>query len=332
MPANLSPEFLNARERFHAARSLEEKIAALQEMLATIPKHKGTEKMQADLKSRLAKLQSQLQGRKRSGAKRYDPSHVPREGAGQVVLVGPPNAGKSALIRALTNAEPEVADYPFTTRKPQPAMMPFENVQVQLVDAPPFSKVFTEPWLANLVRAADAAVLFVDAGSDDCLEDTETTLALLAEKKVELVPATQPKDPRAHRIARIPSLLVASKMDVEGAEDRLELVMELLGDRLGEPIRISSVTGLGLEELRRRIFEALHVIRICSKVPGKPPETDRPFVLPKGATVADFAREVHQDFAKKLQFARVWGRGRFEGQRVHRDHVLSDGDIVELHM
>jgi ribosome-interacting GTPase 1 len=332
MPANLSPEFLAARERYNSAKSIEERISALQEMLTTIPKHKGTEKMQADLKTRLAKLQSQLTKQKRSGGRRYDPSHVKREGAGQVVLTGPPNAGKSALAHALTNAQPEVAEYPFTTRTPQPAMMQFENIQIQLVDAPAVSEIYMETWLPNLVRVADVVVLVADTGSDDCLAETEAVINILAERKVELIAVTGRKVAGSERVAQMPTLLAANKSDRPGSQDRLELLQELLAHRFGPALEISASTGDGLEDLRKRIFESLFIIRVCSKAPGKPADTKRPFVLPEGATVSDFAREVHADFAQKLQFARIWGEGKHDGQRVHKDHVLTDGDVVELHL
>jgi ribosome-interacting GTPase 1 len=331
MPANLSPEFLEARAKYKSASTLEERVAGLREMIATIPKHKGTEKMQADLKSRLAKLQSQLQSQQKGGGKRYDPSHVEREGAGQVVVVGAPNSGKSALVDALTNAEPEVADYPFTTRIPQPAMMPFENVQIQLVDSPAVSETFTESWLPNLVRQADVVLLVSDAGSDGCLENVEAAVRILDERKVELVQVEGPRV-RGTKIARMPTVIVANKAEAEGAEERIEILEEFFADRLGSPLRVSAATGRGLEELKKRLFDSLFVIRVCSKAPGKDPDTSRPFVLPQGATVADFAQEVHADFAKKLKFARLWGQSKFDGQRVQRDHVLYDGDIVELHM
>ena len=332
MPANLSPEYYNARDKYNKASTVEEKIVAVHEMLATIPKHKGTEKMQADLKTRLSKLQNKQQAERKSGGKRYDPSHVEREGAGQVVLIGAPNAGKSALVQALTNADPEVADYPFTTRVPQPAMMPFENTQIQLVDAPAVSETFTESWMPNLVRQADVVLLVSDAGADACLENVAAAIDILAERKVELIRVEGPRV-RGTKIARMPTLVVANKAEAPEGAERIEILEEFFGDRFGPGDRVSAVTGQGLDPLKKKLFHALFVIRVSSKIPGKDPDTDRPFVLAQGATVADFAREVHADFAHNLKYARLWGGDcKFDGQRVQRDHVLSDGDVVELHM
>jgi len=151
MPANLTPQYKQAEERFRAAATHDEKLDALREMIALLPKHKGTEKLYADLKKRLAKLEEEGAHTHRGATRHDDPGHVRREGAGQWVLVGPPNAGKSALLAALTNAHPEVAPYPFTTRVPLPGMMAFEDLLVQLVDTPPVSPQHAEAWLTNLV-------------------------------------------------------------------------------------------------------------------------------------------------------------------------------------
>lgn len=323
MPANLTPQYLEADRKFKTATTPQEKLAALEEMLATIPKHKGTEKMQADLKRRIAKLRAQAQQRKSVGRGRpfY---HVDREGAGQVVLVGAANVGKSALLRALTNAQPEIADYPFTTRAPLPGMMAYENVQVQLVDLPPITPELTEGWLYGIVRTADAAALVVDLSSDDLLSATEQVRGLLAQARLALV--ADPREPGEKR-----ALAVANKLDAPGAASRLTLFREFVGDRL--PVYpLSALHGTGVEGLRRALFELLGVIRVYSKPPGRKAETAAPFILKRGATVLDAAEAIHKDFVARLKYARLWGRNEFQGQMVGRDHVLEDGDIIELHV
>src|SRR5438093_12551271 len=179
MPANLTPQYKEAEQRFRQAASHEEKLETLREMLALLPKHKGTEKIQADLRRRFAKLEEEGASGKRAGPQRFDPGHVNREGAGQWVLIGSPNAGKSALVRALTHAHPDVAPYPFTTRAPLSGMMPFEDVQMQLVDTPPVAPNHTQPYLANLVHSADGVLLVLDLASDDVEESIRGLLALL---------------------------------------------------------------------------------------------------------------------------------------------------------
>ena len=334
MPANLSPEYLAAEQRFKSAKRIPEKIEALEEMLSTIPKHKGTEKMQADLKRRLSKLRGEAQ--KKGGAVRTLPIyHLEREGAGQVALVGAPNVGKSLLVRRLTHAQPEVADYPFTTRLPTPGMMPFENVQFQLLDLPPVSDQFMESWVPTLVRQADAAALVVDLSADDLLEEVETTQLLLEKHKIRLGAPTSNALPLGVAVKR--TLLVGNKLDLPGAEENLAALRDLLGETLAggwaaPMLAASAETGAGLETFKRAVFDLLEVIRVFSKAPGKKPDSAAPYVLKRGSTVLDLATHVHKDFATQLKFARLWGRGKFEGQMVHRDYVLTDGDILELHI
>jgi hypothetical protein len=325
MPANLSPEYLEADRRFKSAKNTEEKIEALEEMFATIPKHKGTEKMQADIKRRLSKLRSEQAKRPVSRAGLMH--RVEKEGAGQVALVGPPNSGKSSLVRHLTHATPEVADYPFTTRAPLPGMMPFEDIQIQLVDLPPVHPDFPESWLYQIIRNADACLLVVDLSDPDLLEDFETTLGQLANAKVQL---GQGPIPQVTGWMAKKALLVGNKLDAAGADDDLEILKELYGARF--PIlALSAETGEGLDGLRRATFDLLELIRVYTKAPGKKMELTAPYVLKRGSRLVDLAAHVHHDFLAQLKYARVWGHGRFEGQMVNRDYLLADKDVVELH-
>jgi hypothetical protein len=325
MPANLTPDYLEAERRFKAATSTEEKLAALEEMMATIPRHKGTEKMQAELKRRISKLRTE---QSRKPVSRAGIMHrIDKEGAGQVALVGPPNGGKSMLVRQLTHAMPEVADYPFTTRVPLPGMMKFEDIQIQLVDLPPVHPDFPESWLYQIIRNADAALLVVDLGDPDLLEDLETTLTQLAKAKVQAGAGELPNTPGwlAKR-----TLLVANKLDAGGALESLEVLKDLYGARL-ETVPVSAQTGQGLDELRQRAFDLLEIIRVYTKAPGKKLELTAPYILKRGSRLLDLAAHVHHDFLSQLKYARVWGHGRFEGQMVNRDYLLADKDVVELH-
>jgi ribosome-interacting GTPase 1 len=325
MPANLTPQYLEAERRFKATNTTEEKLAALEEMLATIPRHKGTEKMQADLKRRLSKLRTE---QARKPVSRAGIMHrIEKEGAGQVALVGPPNSGKSMLVRQLTRAMPEVADYPFTTRAPLPGMMRFEDIQIQLVDLPPVHPDFPESWLYQIIRNADAAMLVVDLSDPDLLEDLETTFTQLAKAKVQLGAGELPNT--SGWLAKR-TLLVANKLDASGARESLEVLKDLYGARLGT-LPVSAETGQGLDELRRCAFELLEVIRVYTKAPGKKLERTAPYILKRGCRLLDLAAHVHHDFLTQLKYARVWGHGKFEGQMVNRDYLLEDKDVVELH-
>ncbi len=327
MPANLTPQYLEADKRFKAAKTVEEKVAALEEMLALIPKHKGTEHLQGDLKRRLAKLKAEAeQARRRRGGFSIS---VDREGAGQVVLVGPPNAGKSSLVASLTNAQPEVGEYPFTTRRPIAGMMQFVNIQIQLVDLPAISDEYMEPWVPSLVRPADLALLIADLAAPSVLEDLEKVIATLGRSKVSLVPPGWPPAPIGW--AHIESLILANKVDTSPAEVAVEMVRSSYGSRF--PIHaVSARTGLGLEQLRRMIYDGLGIVRVYSKPPGKEPSLQSPVVLPRGSTIVEMAEAIHKDFAQQLKYARVWGGTKFSGQRVQRDYVVQEGDVIELHI
>jgi ribosome-interacting GTPase 1 len=330
MPANLTPQYKEAEQRFRLAASHDDKLAALREMLALLPKHKGTEKLYADLKHRLAKLEEEGEHARRGAAHRHDPGHVVREGAGQWVLVGPPNAGKSALLRALTHAHPEVAAYPFTTRVPQPGMMAFEDVQVQLVDTPAVTPQHAESYMPNLVRGADGVVVVVDVGDDALAEAGRTIAALLERARVWPASRALPADAPPYLGVR-PVLLAINKCDLD---DEHGTFAALARDSLALDVpqfSVSAEQGTGLEALRRELFERLERIRIYAKEPGKKPDTARPFVLPRGATVYDLALHVHKDIAEHLKYARIWGSSMFDGQQVDRDHALADRDVVELH-
>jgi ribosome-interacting GTPase 1 len=337
MPANLTPAYHAAERQFQQAATIPEKIEALQQMLAVIPKHKGTEHMRADLRRRLAKLRQEAQQSGKGPSAREALLRVERQGAGQVALAGAPNTGKSALVGTLTHARPAVADYPFTTQLPAPGMMPYGGIQIQLVDTPPITPEYYEPWQGDLIRRADAALLVADLAEDALLEQLEGVLDRLRQSRVLLDGEPTPDEEAATVL--VPALLVANKGDSAGASERFDILRELYSERF--PIlRVSAQTGEGLEVLRDAIYRRLEIVRVFSKPPGKKPDLDAPFVLKQGSTVIDLAGMVHKDFLTSLKSARVWGSplssdpsgsAKYPGQSVERDHLLADGDVVELH-
>jgi ribosome-interacting GTPase 1 len=326
MPTNLPPEYFDAEKRYRSAKTPAEKLARLEEMLTLIPKHKGTDKLRADLRKRVSKTRSAAQTKK-SLSKHESVFHINKEGAGQVVIVGVANVGKSALLATVTNAAPEVADFPHTTWKPTPGMMPVENIQVQLIDTPPLSRDYIEPEMMDLIRRCDLVLLMVDLQTDP-LRHLEDTVALLEEQHI--VPSRL-KDRYSDRrgISLIPFLVLVNKNDDESTDENLDIFRELLGDNW-PMVSASVATCRNLDLLKTAIVERLNIIRVYTKSPGKKPDPKAPFVLKKGCTMSDFAGKVHKDFAQKLKSARVWGTSVFDGQLVQRDYVLQDGDIVEL--
>jgi len=325
MPANLSPEYIKAEKELRTAKTDEDRLTALREMLRVIPKHKGTDHMCADLKRRISQLKKDIAKQAKKGGFSH---HVPREGAGQVALVGGPNVGKSQLLAALTHAQPEVADYPFTTVHPLPGMMEFEDIKIQLIDLPPFSPEHTEPWVPELVRAADAALLLVDLTGFP-LQDLDFIEERLERVKLRLVREPDPRVPL--NIAQIRTILLGNKIDGPQARENFDVLKELYGRRF-DMIPVSALTGAGLDDLRRTVFGFVRVIRIYAKEPGKDPDMTAPFTIHAGSTLLDFARHVHKDFLD-LKFARLWGpSSKFDGVAIQKDHVLMDKDIVELHL
>ncbi|MGO9471577.1 MAG: GTPase [Isosphaeraceae bacterium] len=330
MPANLPPQYHKVEEEYRKAPTTEKRLEKLRELFRLLPKHKGTERLQSDLKQRMSQLKEELERGKTAGKKAGPGHHVPREGAGQVALVGPPNSGKSSLLAALTNARPEVAAYPFTTRAPQPGIMMWHDVPVQLVDLPPVSSDFVEAWLPNVIRSADSVLLVVDLSSDDVAEAALAVLNRLDGAHTELV-AELPYDVEDESIRHLRTVMVGNKRDAPGAGDRLEIVREWFADKF-PMVACSAHSGEGLETVRTAAYHLLGVLRVYTRAPGKPVDRTKPFTLPVGSTIIDLAKVIHRDFEHTLKSARIWGTGVFDGQTVKRDHELRDGDVVELHV
>jgi ribosome-interacting GTPase 1 len=329
MAVNLTPQYHEAEAEYKRAQTAAERLECLQKMWALVPKHKASEKLQAELKQKLSEARDEVEHEKKGGKKTGVSYKIPKQGAGQYILLGAPNAGKSSLLRKLTRAAPEVAPYPFTTREPMPGMMEHEDVRVQLVDAPPITADFMEGYLSSLVRAADAAALVVDLADDDGPFAAEAVLDRLAGVKTVLV--GQPTMDEDFSVMHIKTLVIANKIDADGAADRLDVVREMIAGRF--PIHVVSVeTGTGMAELRAALYQFLDVIRVYTKKPGKPADMQSPFTCPRGSTLVELATLVHRDFADKLKSARIWGTGVFDGQSIPRDHVLHDRDVVELHV
>ena len=360
MPTNVSPEYKKAEAEFRGARDPHERLRCLKEMLRTIPKHKGTERLQADIKTRIKVLTDELAGPKKSGARTGPAQAVRPEGAAQLSLVGPPNAGKSSLLARLTGSATEIGSYPYTTKWPIPGMLPYEDVHFQLVDLPPISADFMEPWYVNALQSSDAALLVVDLADPESLDHVQAIREKLDAKRVSMIEewpssesggvgtqeaatavsappaATAPggsgddeEVPDPFRL-RLPTLLLANKSDLDPDPGEVAVLEELLGVRY-PALAVSALTGEGLGGIAPFLFRRLGIVRVYTKAPGRPADAGRPYTLRLGATVQDVARLVHRELAASLKFARVWGSGRFDGQQVGPDHAVADRDILELH-
>jgi uncharacterized protein len=327
MPTNLPPDYFEVERRYRQAADPNEKAALLEEMYALVPKHKGTDHLRADMRRQLSKLNQEVQAQKRKGGQ-VSSYQVEREGAGQAVLIGPSNTGKSALLAALTHAEPEVSPGLFTTWKPLPGMMPVMDIQVQLVDTPALEAQFSEPGLFHLIRLSDLVLLVVDIHADP-LGQVADALLLLRQHRIAPQPKAVVPDGNEERITFLPFMVLVNKIDDEGQDELFTICCELL-DADWPILPVSALTCRNFEPLKTRVFELLEIVRVYAKPPGRAADLERPFVLNHGETVHDLARKVHRDFYEHLKSARVWGSAEFPGQMVTRDYLLEDGDIVEL--
>jgi len=324
MPTNVTPEYKKAEEAYRLAKTLDEKVERLEDMISLLPKHKGTDHLYADLRRRLSRLRKALEssGGRRGGGTGLD---FTREGAAQVLLVGAANSCKSSIIGALTHAHPETGDYPFTTMKMIPGMISYQDIQIQLIDTPPVTAEYMHMHLLGLVRSADAVLIVSDLSSDEILEDFEMILDAFRDRHVEFVAEKNQAD-RDHVLCRV----IANKSDADGAGERLSLLRELVGDKL-EITPVSCTVRASISQLPEMLFHWLKIVRVYTKTPGEKAEMDRPFTVFSGQNVGDICTLVHKDFAENLKFARLWRRSD-KPITVSREELVEDGDILELHM
>jgi uncharacterized protein len=350
MPANLSPEYKKAELAYRHAREPRERLECLKEMLRTCPKHKGTEHLQAEIKSRIKEFTDELTGPHKGAVRSSSVHSVRHEGAAQICLIGPPNSGKSSLHALLTGSKSATGAHPHSTKQPIPGMLAFEDIHFQLIDLPPIATDYMEPWIVSVLQGADAALLVVDLSDPACTDHVLAIRDQLSARKIMLserwpglpshddaaagssggnVGEAKEDVPDPFRVY-LPTLLVANKDDLDPGPDEVNVLEELLGVRF-PGLATSAVSGHGLDRLGPLLFQGLEIVRVYTKAPGKAADKERPFTVRRSGTVHDVARLVHKDLADTLKFARIWGSGAYDGQQVGPEHAVADGDIVELH-
>ncbi len=306
MPINAGYEYGEAQKKVIEAKTTEEKIRALENLLSVSPNHKGAERLRQELKSKISSLRLKVEkekARKKGGFS----IAIKKEGAAQVILVGLANSGKSSLLNALTNVNTEVASYEFTTKAPVIGIMDYEGVQIQLIELPAmfpgYSASEKGPSYMSILRSADLIVIVVD-GTHDCLAQLRTIEHEFHTNNISLSTLRNPK-PNA-----LPCLVVVNKTM----------------HQFQSPYSVC-----WHEDLRHSIWTKLGLIWVRTKMPSKKADWP-PVALPKGATVRDLAGKVHKDFVKNFEYARIWGKSvKHEGLTVGLDHMLAEGDIVEVH-
>jgi len=344
MPVNAPVEYFKAEEKFLSARSRDEKIKYLEEMIRLLPKHKSSENVLRNLRKKLAKLRSQQEKKAVSKPKFV----IKKEGAGQVCLMGLTNSGKSTLLKQLTNVDVEIANYAYTTKEPVVGMMRYEDVQIQLIEIP---STFTND-VMSVVRNCDGIVFVLD-GEKNLDEQKQRLLEIMQNSKIKI--NEKPKDIKIEKktlggieirggyrirgsIDDVKQILLASGYSnclvIVNENVDIEDIMDAMDRSLVYKNAVYLVTkrkDIDFERIKEEIWSMLSLIRIYTKSPGKSPEKN-PITLPVGSCVRDAASMIHKDFLSRFKFARVWGKSvKFNSQKVGLDHVLADKDILEIH-
>jgi len=388
MPANLPAEARAKWIKVMEARTPEEKIKALEEFLSAVPKHKGTANLRLWATRRLAELREEIEIRRRKRAGRGPRFFIEKEGAAQVIVVGPPNTGKSSIVSILTGAKTKIADYPYSTIEPVPGMYKFKDVLFQLIDTPPLSpgsRSGLNSRVIGLIRNANAIMIILDINGDP-IDDFERIYdelnshgILLHKPRGRVVIERQRSGKLGIRVALMGRLLDCTPDDIRRLLESYRInnaLVKIYGDvtlddveqavfesRLYKPsiivinkadldlkkaitkgrllkkmnpdipvIVASAKWRKGFEKLGEILFNELELIRIYTKQPNGQ-VSDKPLILKKGSTVLDVAKSIHKKFVENFLYAKIWGpSAKYPGERVGLDHVLHDGDLVEIHI
>jgi len=295
---NQSVEYKQAELNFLTAGTSEEKLTALREMIRTAPKHKSSEKMLANLKTRYVKLKKEVETEK--SKKKGRSIGIKKEGDAQVTVLGFTKSGKSSLLAELTNARPKISEIPFTTLKPEIGTLNLDGITVQMVELPAYLE---NKEMLSIARASDLILALVTS-----LEELTSLSAILKNENI-----------------RAKTVFILNKVESISPEE-LKKFFKL------NVLRISTKEKAGIDDVKQKIFENIGLIRIYTKEPGKKP-SEKPMIIKKDASVRGIAEKIRKDFPDRFIKAKIWGKSaKFPGQTVGIEHVLVDKDIVELYI
>jgi uncharacterized protein len=302
MPINAHPDYIKAEKDYYDASSDEEKLAALEEMLKWVPKHKGAETLRKNIRTRYKKLKQEFaKSKKKSGSKKG----IKKEQL-QAVIIGLTNSGKSSILKAITNANPKIASYGFTTTEPEIGTLDYEGCNIQIIDLPPIASPNFDK---GIVNNAETLLIVVEK-----IDEIKSILEQVKQNK------------------NSKKIIIFNKIDLYNENTKRKIKETLKSKRYTHEL-VSTKSNEGLEELKEKILKSFPIIRIYTKHPGKKQKhQDKPVVLQKDSTLADVAEKILHGYSKKVKYAKVTGpSAKFKNQKIGLKHIVKDKDVVEFY-
>jgi ribosome-interacting GTPase 1 len=302
MPINADYKFVQAEQEYYNAQTDEEKLKALEEMIRTMPKHKGAESLRMNIKTRYKKLKEQIIKNKKS--KKSNKKGIKKQGL-QAVLVGLNNSGKSSILKAITNANPKITSYGFSTKEPEIGTMNHKGCYVQIIDLPP---MFSENFEIGIVNTADTLIIVTEK-----ISDIPRILEKITNKKAK-------------------QIIVLNKIDIYEENTKRKLKETLKSKKYNFCVT-SCLTQEGLEELKEKIINSFNIIKIYTKTPGEKDKIDNvPIIMSPNVTLKDVAEKILHGYSKKVKYAKITGPScKFPNQKIGLKHIVKDRDIVEFY-
>ncbi len=298
MPVNAHPEYVAAEKRYSLSKTDEERLAALEEMVRTMPKHKSAEALRRNIRTRYKKLKEKLEGKKKKQKAARSKKGIRKEEM-QAVLVGLTNSGKSSLLSSLTNAKPKISPIPFTTKEITIGMMDYEKVKIQLIDMPSINLKEFDRGIAN---------------------DTDILLIIITrpEELGKILPFLKKSHGK--------KLVILNKIDLLNKKQISKFSNEL---SKYDPLFISIKNKQNINELKKRIFLSFNKVRVYTKQNNQ--ISKEPVVLDEGSIIKDVAEKIRKKFSSQVREARITGpSAKFPNQKVSLEHKVKDGDMVEF--